>query len=72
MSANRITEHFAQPVANLAGPVVTCLAPMGMVVMIAAPQPIVALQRRLFELAQERARKALEPPRHYRLLEHWN
>jgi hypothetical protein len=73
MPANRIFSPAFSPTAIVgSAPLLQCATPVGMVVMIAAPQQLVALQQRLLLMAQERARKALEPPRHYRLLANMN
>ena len=73
MPTNRIPNHLAQPtVTNPSGALVVCVAPIGMVVMIAAPPAQAAVHQQIYRLAQERARRALQPPRHYRLLANWN
>ena len=56
--------------ATLPATLVSCAAPVGFVVMVAAPLVQAAVQRQLYQLAWERARRALEPPRHWRFSEH--
>jgi hypothetical protein len=72
MPTNRITNQFAPPTVANSTAMVACLAPVGMVVMLAAPPEQAAVHRQLYQLAQERARRDLAPPRHYRLLTNWN
>ena len=73
MSANRIHAHFnQQPVATLPAVLVSCAAPVAVLVMVRAPLEPAAVQRQIYELAWERARVALKPPRHLRLLENMN
>ena len=57
MPTNRITSQFAPPIVANATAMVACLAPVGMVVMLAAPPEQAAVHREIYRLAQERARK---------------
>jgi hypothetical protein len=73
MSANRLSAQFVHPAAaNLAEVLVMCASSAGIVVLVPAPLQQAAWQYQIYLLAQERARRALEPPRHHRLISNWN
>jgi len=73
MPANRI---FTQPgqlsVAKPAGPLVECGSVPTMIILVVDPAQLAAWQF-IYRMAEERARKALEPPRHHqRYFSVWN
>ena len=72
MPANRI---FTQPGQQIVSPTGPSSANPGLpaVVVILVPDPAQqAAWQEIYRLAVERARLALEPPRHHRLLAVWN
>ena len=54
MPIHRITSPFAPPIVANSTAMVACLAPVGMVVMLAAPPQQAAVHREIYRLAQER------------------
>jgi hypothetical protein len=66
MPANRSFTQPGQPiVAIVAGPLVPCVGMQGVVILVVSPGQHAAWQE-IYRLAAERARQALEVPRHHR------
>jgi len=72
MPVNRIfTQQEPAPVATPAVPSAAAAGMPMVMVLVADPTRLAAWQQ-IYQVAAERARVALEPPRHHRLFTVWN